>query len=161
MSLRTIKLNALTHHLHEFSRKHFKQEAKCLLLCKALSFLDKKICSRIYLCLYFIYTHGEEQNILGRSLSARQACIFKGDVWKWWYLVIWEPKESVVVVLVTKLCPIFSIPCTVVSSVHWIFQARILEWVAIPFSRGIFLSQGLSLCLIHCSLCIAGRSFTD
>ena len=22
------------------------------------------------------------------------------------------------------------------SSVHWIFQARILEWVAVPFSRG-------------------------
>ena len=28
------------------------------------------------------------------------------------------------------------------SSVHGILQARILEWVAIPFSRGIFLTQG-------------------
>ena len=28
------------------------------------------------------------------------------------------------------------------SSVHEIAQARILEWVAIPFSRGVFLSQG-------------------
>ena len=28
------------------------------------------------------------------------------------------------------------------SSVHGIFQARILEWVAIFYSRGIFLSQG-------------------
>ena len=27
------------------------------------------------------------------------------------------------------------------SSVHGILQARILEWVAIPFSRGIFLTQ--------------------
>ena len=28
------------------------------------------------------------------------------------------------------------------SSVHEILQARILEWVAMPFSRGIFLTQG-------------------
>ena len=28
------------------------------------------------------------------------------------------------------------------SSVHGILQARILEWVANPFSRGIFLTQG-------------------
>ena len=27
------------------------------------------------------------------------------------------------------------------SSVHRISQARILEWVAIPFSKGIFLTQ--------------------
>ena len=30
------------------------------------------------------------------------------------------------------------------SSVHGILQANILEWVAIPFSRGIFLRQGLN-----------------
>ena len=41
------------------------------------------------------------------------------------------------------------------SSVHWILQARILEWVAVPFSRGIFSTQGLNL-----SLRIAGRFFT-
>ena len=38
------------------------------------------------------------------------------------------------------------------SSVHGILQARILEWVAIPSSRGIFLTQGLNshlLCLLH------------
>ena len=33
------------------------------------------------------------------------------------------------------------------SSVHGISQARILEWVAISFSRGIFLTQGLNPCL--------------
>ena len=37
-----------------------------------------------------------------------------------------------------------------VSSVHGILQARILEWVAIPFSRGIFPPQGLKLGLLHC-----------
>ena len=28
------------------------------------------------------------------------------------------------------------------ASVHGILQARILEWVAMPFSRGVFLTQG-------------------
>ena len=38
------------------------------------------------------------------------------------------------------------------SSVHWILQARVLEWVAMPSSRGIFPTHGLSLrllCLLH------------
>ena len=34
------------------------------------------------------------------------------------------------------------------SSVHGISQARILEWVAISSSRGIFLTQGSNLCLL-------------
>ena len=35
------------------------------------------------------------------------------------------------------------------SSVHEISQARILEWAAISFSRGIFLTQRLNPCLLH------------
>ena len=35
------------------------------------------------------------------------------------------------------------------SSVHGISQARTLEWVAIPFSRRVFLTQGLHLGLPH------------
>ena len=35
------------------------------------------------------------------------------------------------------------------SSVHGIFQARILEWAAISFSR-VFLTQGLNLGLLPC-----------
>ena len=41
-------------------------------------------------------------------------------------------------------CPILSDPmdCSPAgSSVHEILQAKILEWVAIPFSGGIFLTQ--------------------
>ena len=45
--------------------------------------------------------------------------------------------------------------CSVVSdpmdyTVHGIFQGRILEWVAIPFPRGIFPTQGLNPGLLHC-----------
>ena len=34
------------------------------------------------------------------------------------------------------------------SSAHGILKARILEWVAMPFSREIFLTQGLNLSLL-------------
>ena len=37
------------------------------------------------------------------------------------------------------------------SSVHRILQARILEWVAIPFSRDLW-TQGLNLGLLHSRL---------
>ena len=35
------------------------------------------------------------------------------------------------------------------SSVYGILQARILEWVAISFSKGIFPTQGLNPGLLH------------
>ena len=35
------------------------------------------------------------------------------------------------------------------TSDHGIFQARILEWVAISCSRGLLLTQGLNLCLLR------------
>ena len=35
-------------------------------------------------------------------------------------------------------------------TVHGILQARILEWVAFPFSHGIFLTQGSNPGLSHC-----------
>ena len=50
------------------------------------------------------------------------------------------------------------------SSVHGIFQARIMEWVAFSYSRGSSeprdwtLSSGISC--VSCSSCIAGRFFT-
>ena len=36
------------------------------------------------------------------------------------------------------------------SSAHGILQGRILEWVAISFFRGFFLTQGLNTGLLHC-----------
>ena len=36
------------------------------------------------------------------------------------------------------------------SSVNRISQAKILEWVAISFSRGLFLTQGSNPLLLHC-----------
>ena len=41
------------------------------------------------------------------------------------------------------------------SSVYGISQARIVEWVAISFSRGSSPSQGLNPCLLHCRQSLA------
>ena len=48
-------------------------------------------------------------------------------------------KNMKIKVLAAQLCPTFCDPidCSLPgSSVHGIFQARVLEWVAFPFSRG-------------------------
>ena len=61
--------------------------------------------------------------------------------------------------LVAKLCPTLVTPwdCnTPGSSVHGIIQARILEWVAIPFSRGSSWPRDRT----HVS-CITGQYFTE
>ena len=58
----------------------------------------------------------------------------------------------VMVVLVADLCPTLCDPmeCSPPgSSVHWIFQARILEWEPFP-SPGIFLTQESNLGLLPC-----------
>ena len=49
---------------------------------------------------------------------------------------------------VAQLCPTLCDPMD--YTVHGILQARILEWVAFPFSRGIFPTQGWNPGLLHC-----------
>ena len=64
---------------------------------------------------------------------------------------VWESLGTTVLVL--QWCPILcnSTDCSPPgSSVHGILQARILEWVAISFSRGIFPAQGLNPGVLHC-----------
>ena len=51
-------------------------------------------------------------------------------------------------VKVTQSCPTLCDPTD--YTVHGILQARILGWVAFPFSRGIFPTQGSNLGLPHC-----------
>ena len=67
--------------------------------------------------------------------------------------VLRSTKNSLKVkVLVTQSCPILCDPmdCSLPGpSVHEIFQVRIPEWVAFPFSRGIFPTQELNLDLVH------------
>ena len=44
------------------------------------------------------------------------------------------------------------------SSVQWILQTTVVEWVTVPFSKEIFLTQGLNPCLVSPTL--AGGFFT-
>ena len=70
----------------------------------------------------------------------------------------WEPHWKEVKVLVAQSCPTLCDPmhCSPPgSSVHGIFQVRILEWVAISFSRGSSWPKNWTR-LTH----IAGRCFT-
>ena len=54
---------------------------------------------------------------------------------------------SIASVLPTSLWPYGLQPTRLLCP--WDLQARILEWVAISFSRGIFQTQGLNRCLQH------------
>ena len=56
--------------------------------------------------------------------------------------------ESEVKAKVTRSCPNLCNPMD--YTVHEILQARILEWVVVPFSRGILPTQGLNPGLLHC-----------
>ena len=80
--------------------------------------------------------------IVRSVMSIHQTCVPPG-------YVLYEVKWSEV----AQSCPTLWHPmdCSLPgSSVHGIFQARILEWVAMPSSRGIFQSQRSSPSLPLC-----------
>ena len=47
------------------------------------------------------------------------------------------------------------------SSIHGILQAKILEWVAVPFSSRIFPTQGSNLGLLHCRWVLYQLSYQE
>ena len=91
-------------------------------------------------------------------MIARQAIFLKRKLlifvptylWKWRYCTLyyaWKVK-----VKVAHLCPALcdQMDCSLPGfSVHWISQARILEWVAILFSRGSFQPRDWTQVLLH------------
>ena len=73
-----------------------------------------------------------EQSSLSYWFSKKPSWSHTIEIWNW-------ANKGVVKVLVAQPCPTLFDPidCSPPgSSVHGILQARILEWVAIPFSRG-------------------------
>ena len=69
-----------------------------------------------------------------------------------WLTAIGPSLAWLIFVLIAQSCLILCDPTDDSppgSSVHGILQARILEWVAIPFSRQIILTQGLNLGLLN------------
>ena len=64
---------------------------------------------------------------------------------------------------VCALCPTLYHPMDCSSpgsSLHGILQAGIVGWVAMPFSRGTFPTQGSNSCLLPASPALAGGFFT-
>ena len=60
---------------------------------------------------------------------------------------------------VTESCPTLCNPMD--YTVHGILQARILEWVPFPFSRGIFPTQVSNPGLLHCRQILYQLSYED
>ena len=81
--------------------------------------------------------------LLGRKVMTNRESVLKSRD------ITLPTKESEVV----QSCPTLCNPmgCSLPgSSIHGIFQAKVLEWVAISFSRKIFPTQGLNPGLPHC-----------
>ena len=87
-----------------------------------------------------LYPH-QQPILIFQSIMQPKQLVFEGSL-KW--------SE----VKVTQSCPTLCDPMD--YTVHGILQARILEWVAIPFSRGFSQPRDQT----HVS-CIAGRFFTS
>ena len=78
-------------------------------------------------------------------VHARKACVplqTKSN------LSIWVNRSSWLQVKVVQLCPTLCDPMD--YTVPRILQAKILEWVAIPFSQGSSQTQGWNPGLLHC-----------
>ena len=78
-------------------------------------------------------------------------------------IILYVKKHEPLCMLVALLCLTLPDPmdCSLQgSSIHGIFQIRILEWVSISFSRGIFLTQGLNPHL-HVSCTASGFFITE
>ena len=88
-----------------------------------------------------LWTQGWNPHLISPALAGRIFFFFLPlvPIWKW----------SEVAQSFPALCD--PMDCSLPgSSIHGIFQAKVLEWVAISFSRGIFLTQELNLGLLHC-----------
>ena len=87
-----------------------------------------------------------------------QCCVLPwilDSFWQPFRTVVFKMREenikTIMVVVLDTVVPDSVTPWTLLgSSVHGNLQARILEWVAIPFSRGIFPTQGSNPDLLHC-----------
>ena len=98
-----------------------------------------------------------------RIFSKTSACDILGNVWKcplwlvsWWILWLFSTRAQLL-----QWCPTLCNPtdCSPPGpSVHGIFPAKILEWVAISSSRGS--PQPRDWTLISCVSCTAGGFFT-
>ena len=94
----------------------------------------------MYLFRLIIFFRYIPKSRIARSYGSSIFCFLRNFVLFYTLAApIYIPTNSVCVCMHVHLCPTLCDPldCSLWGpSVHVIFQARILEWVAIPFSRG-------------------------
>ena len=107
----------------------------------------------IFSCAHWPSRHLFWKRYLFRSLPVFKSCFFFFDI-KFYELLIYvgyQPLIEYHACLCAQSCPTL---CNLMdysppgSSVHRVFQAGILEWVAISSSRVFFPNQGSNLCLL-------------
>ena len=95
------------------------------------SILTERQCQRMFKlphnCTHFTCQQGNAQK---PSSQASAVCEPRTSKYTYWV----QKRQRKVKMKVAQLCPTLCNP--VDSTVHGILQARILEWVAFPFSRG-------------------------
>ena len=136
-------------------KQAFLGRTECLVYFKMVGFFSDIYCGNLVELLSGGKSHngGSSSNfwILELSTLSLQQFVNHGSDYS-------IPALVPVCVLITQSRPMF---CDLMnwsppgSSVHGILQARILEWVAIPFSRGSSWPRDWT-----CVSCIAGRFFT-
>ena len=122
-----------------------------LALCTLVLCVERRIqqggrgCQRMRL-----FTRGHGLLFRGSILQ-----LFKENPWVSLFKEEVKKHFVVLVCLVAKTCPTPADPMVCSppgSSVHGMSQAKILEWVAISFSKEIFLTRALNLHLLHWQL---------
>ena len=101
---------------------------------QASSTINSTLCNRLYIT--------EVQNLKIRPSGKEYPYTFHH------YVFVGQSENEV-----SQSCPTLFNPmdCSLPgSSVHGIFQAIVLEWIAISFSKEIFPTQGSNLGLLHC-----------
>ena len=106
-----------------------------------------QVFNKLWLCRYSLLNVKRNEKLInvlmGQNVSKNETNmqmiinlnISSGSVYTWDFNLIIDTKESEVSQSCLTLCD--PVDCSLLgSSVHGIFQARVLEWVAISFSRG-------------------------
>ena len=113
----------------ELSHPPYKDVLSLRCLLKAASMRQCVLCFPFH--LFLIQVNTDENDLTNGKTKVKVK-------WKWKLL---------------SLCPTLCDPmdCSLPSSsIRGFFQARMLEWVAISFSRGFFPTEGLNPGLVHC-----------
>ena len=104
---------------------------------------------RFWFFIYYINFLLQMSLKSGKILNMKLSRLHWKTIWIAIFIIYHSESESVSYLLCLTLCA--TMDCSLPgSSAHGILQARILEWVALPFSRGSSWPRGPNPDLLHC-----------